>query len=515
MPNRPKDFSVTATAPAADDFQMIDGATNGTRKLSAQHGANTRNALAPRQALVNEGVVAAGATFTIPAFGSSDFTVSVVAKYPSGLGNTTLVGGAGTASFEMTTDSSSSMRPFVFSKNVGVVLQATTAVVANKWTLITYTRASGVGTFYLNGIASGTGTDATNYSNPSTKFAMDGGVHVFPLIYNRALSATEVVTLYEAGAPASADYNTASNTANYTSDFSVNNDGWSQESGTGAMVGNVDAIGGLDNWLQATQGASAGPLGGYNTTKLPQQGRYYRITGKIRHDSATVTSYRVYIYLQSSPALNGQTAIAVPANTTVSFDFLFPYPVNSSTPLFIIKGEQNFAPGEHSWIRELNVYNLGLLLAPESNASGSGRQWRDVSGAVPPATIVLPASGVSWALPGTGDVSYVQRTLTANGELLDTAGVLHTDAVLVDVVVKNTTANAVTAFGIGMSSGVRNLTYETNIPANSTVILPINRSDLAGLTVGTAPYGRVYYSAASWNSGSLNLSIRYRRERDL
>lgn len=34
MPNRIKDFSTTATSPAADDFLALDGATNNTRKIA-------------------------------------------------------------------------------------------------------------------------------------------------------------------------------------------------------------------------------------------------------------------------------------------------------------------------------------------------------------------------------------------------------------------------------------------------------------------------------------------------
>jgi hypothetical protein len=34
MPNRIKDFSTTATAPASDDFVALDGTTNGSRKIS-------------------------------------------------------------------------------------------------------------------------------------------------------------------------------------------------------------------------------------------------------------------------------------------------------------------------------------------------------------------------------------------------------------------------------------------------------------------------------------------------
>jgi hypothetical protein len=95
----------------------------------------------------------------------------------------------------------------------------------------------------------GNGTSATSRFECTIKSA---------IIYNRALSASEVLSLYING-PALADMG-ASQTAVYTSDFSAGVDSWAGTSLT--VAGNVDGIGGRDNVLSITctsTGASETP----------------------------------------------------------------------------------------------------------------------------------------------------------------------------------------------------------------------------------------------------------------
>jgi len=114
-----------------------------------------------------------------------------------------------------------------------------------------------------------------------------------------------------------------------------------------------------------------------------------------------------------------------------------------------------------------------------------------------------------------------QTALTANGELIGTAGTAPIDATIILVTLRNTTANDVTGFALGSTSGGYELTPRTDIPANSTRVLALTIPYMADLTQGSytgglgVAYGRVYYSATTWNSGSLNVSIRYRRERGI
>lgn len=181
-----------------------------------------------------------------------------------------------------------------------------------------------------------------------------------------------------------------------------------------------------------------------------------------------------------------------------------------ANPLYFMFRNDATSPTEFT-IASLAIRQAGAMFHATFD-DGIGRVYRDaLSNKIHG---VRSATGVSDVIEFDDGV-YPQAGLTANGEFLDTAGVLRTDCVLVDVTVKNTTANVVSGFGIGMSSGVRDLTYETDIPANATVILPIKRADLASLTIGTSPFGRCYFSAITWNSGNLNISIRYRRERDV
>jgi len=117
--------------------------------------------------------------------------------------------------------------------------------------------------------------------------------------------------------------------------------------------------------------------------------------------------------------------------------------------------------------------------------------------------------------------NVMQTGITANGEFVDTVGCVPPDAVIESVVVRNTTGNAVTGFAIGSSSGGSQICPATNVPANSTVVLALSQPLASALTAGSyygqlsAMFGRLYYSASSWNSGSLNVSIRFRRERGI
>lgn len=88
------------------------------------------------------------------------------------------------------------------------------APLLNVWSLVGYSRSGTTGTIYLNGVALNTLTDAQDYSSAGTSFGANHpitsspflGTLGRPLAYNRALTAAEVLALYQTGAPAAADY---------------------------------------------------------------------------------------------------------------------------------------------------------------------------------------------------------------------------------------------------------------------------------------------------------------------
>lgn len=343
--------------------------------------------------------------------------------------------------------------------------------------------------------------------------------------YNLALTASEVIEINRMNGAVPSRYQFG-NQNTYLSDFTVGADSWAATAGNAA--GNIDTINGKDDVLRYYANASNTAHAVSRTLASARQ-RRFRLRGDIYVPTGMTTLSSVWFMMGSSndtPATwiaNSGAKSWTPNAAWQAIDLdmtVTPWFTAPSLTFYANNGSlfagANSTTDDVFYLSALRLTQLGAVVHYSAD-DGIGRQLRDSS----PNKLHLSISGLgNEHTIERDDGRYVQFGITANGELLDTAGVLRTDAVLLDVIVKNTTANAVSGFGIGMSSGVRDLTYETDIPANSTVVLPIKRADLVGLTLGTVSsistvYGRVYYSAFSWNSGILNISIRYRRERDL
>lgn len=348
--------------------------------------------------------------------------------------------------------------------------------------------------------------------NPVGMIGAEWGPSTF---YNCALSAADVLELYEAAGRVPTRFQFGSQTATYASNFSAGVDGFT---GTASVRdGNIDGIGGQDDVLRIYADGTTGQHYAVRAGIVPTFGRRYRMKFDYYFPSTNTTAKRFQTY-HAGPAADPATVIPVnDAWTTYKREFeesiapgnIYLFFANNS-------GNSSFTGANSStddviYLKNFSVVQLGAVCHLAFN-EGVGRQYFDQSTNKLHAT--RAASGVSNTLE-KDDGKYLQLALTANGELLDSGGVINIDAMLVDVVVANTTANAVSGFALAMTSGNDELTYRTDIPANAKVVLPIKRADLASLTVGTSPFGRVYYSALSWNSGSLNISIRYRRERDI
>lgn len=334
-------------------------------------------------------------------------------------------------------------------------------------------------------------------------------------LYNLALSAADALELFELGGAVPYRFQFGT-TALYTSDFSVNADGWLDAIGTTTITGNTDGINAQNDWLAATKTANS-VISIYKTAMTSAySGKAIRAKVRVFVPIGSTASYVGWYFNNSSNTANPATAVA--ANNQYDLDavWVLPFGIAASprnglrTTNAANSADVSVGNGESLYFKNIVWQQVGAI-CHFNLEDGISRQIRDSS--VNNAHAISVTSGVTH-LAAKDDGRYQQTALTANGELLDTDGLLPIDAVLVDVVVKNTTANAVSGFALAMTSGSDELTNRTDIPASSVVTLPIKRTDLAGLTVGTT-FGRCYYSALSWNSGSLNIAIRYRRERDL
>jgi hypothetical protein len=112
------------------------------------------------------------------------------------------------------------------------------------------------------------GRQSSVYGKGSTR-----GVQVF----NRELSALEIRRLYQEGV-SFADKSGGGNGAAYTSDFTAGVNGWTASQG--AVAGNIDTIGGEDDWLRFTINTTSSADHSAQITISPANGKRYRIRAK-------------------------------------------------------------------------------------------------------------------------------------------------------------------------------------------------------------------------------------------
>ena len=556
MPNRPKDFSVTATAPASDDFQMIDGATNGTRKISAQHGANLRNALAPRGGVAFDGTSGSRVytALTSQNIGTDSFSVSLIVDMPtSNPGNDRGVFYVGPSSGQ----NNVARTMYLEFKTAGElalgILGATTsdvraaswngfrAAYSGKRVHLLLVRDSSASTIalYVNGVvatpstnALSSGSDPTwaglvtsNFfqlgNNSASTQVWDRCIYSASL-YNLALTAADVLEIYELGGAVPERFKFGSQAGLYTSDFSVDANAWAGVATRSTVAGNIDSISdgstSYDNVLRLQQDATNGGGVSRSATRTSFSvgtfqkmfrltGRYYIPSGQTDINGLRISTGDTTDMWLSGGTVGAWAALDATITKNGTSTSLALFPAKSGSLEYVAANST-----DKVYIRDLVLRQVGAV-CHLGLADGIGRIARDSS--TNKLHAIRTATGVSDVIELDDGVVPYTTPSSANGPVIDTAGALRTDCVLVDVIVKNTTANAISGFGLGMSSGVRDLTYDTDIPANATRILPIKRADLTSLTLGTAPYGLVYFSAASWNSGLVKIVIRFRRERDL
>ena len=363
--------AVGASSPSTGAFTTLSASTSltspdltiGTSGPSAKSSIAAR---AARQGLVGDGTAALG-TVTIPALGTN-WTTSFWVKWDGAAQWPIIYGGGQFIGIR------SSGTPFC-----AVELPSVT-IPTGKWALLTLVGNGTTTTPYLNGVAGTAVADTTSYPNFTTIGASASSVDGIA-IYNRALSTAEVVSLYEAGVPSGADYNSASNTSIITgaaSDFSSDTGYWAKGNGATISGGKANLTGGAYSNI-----SRAG---------LCPSGKKWRVTFTISTGDATG------LYISDS----GITALitGITGTGTKTYDF-------TGGPQ---GGFQIVSPSGTGVIDDLLIYPLGLLLAPDAGQAGGGLTWCDTSGNA--ANITLPASGVTWNVPTSGKMA---TSLTIGG----------------------------------------------------------------------------------------------------
>ncbi len=385
-------LATTATTPASDDFLALDGTAQGTRKILATNIANNVTdvvfgtsgpsakssiaARAARQGLVFDGTVTAQArALTLPAVGTSDFSVSFIVNPDASVAYGGILSSINGGVFLR------NLTPKILNESTVDVVSASSALTIGKFAHCVYTRSGTTGSWYINGIAAGTGTDSTNYSAAWTYLGASQAQNLEQLlVYNRALTAAEVVSLYESGVPAGADYNIlpAGNSFAFT--------GLSAFTGySGIAVSSVTSTS-FSASGTATNPFGSGVYGSLQVRSVP--GMRYRATWSFTPVSGT-------------PPLvglgwegNGTWSNTVAASAG-SAEFVVSTAANALKLAFITANGNTTSYS----VSNITLVPLGLLLAPDAAQAGGGLTWYDTSGNA--ANITLPASGVSWNVPSS------------------------------------------------------------------------------------------------------------------
>jgi hypothetical protein len=319
-------------------------------------------------------------------------------------------------------------------------------------------------------------TDASNYTGPITSIGSNGsGTIPFSgtlrvLIYNRALSAAEVLALYQSSAPAGADYPTTVAGTDY-----VVNGNFS--SSTGWNVGT--------SWTIAAGVATTNGTGdGGGSSELNQNGKSFKAGQRVRvtYTLAGVSSgsFRIIFYGGTS---NVYTT-ARTANGTYTEE------VTLTGGATTYQTTNNGSPlNNGATLDNISVVSLGLLLAPDSNNAGAGLEWLDVSGNR--AHIVLPTSGVSWSLPSSQQIVIEASTSTNGNQQLGGASLIDANKQwriqswtvnstgTPTISLGNVSAGAQFVSGAVMASGNNDITLVTRFP--STANLWVNSNSTATL----------------------------------
>ena len=207
-----------------------------------------------------------------------------------------------------------------------------------------------------------------------------------------------MLALYQSGAVASADYNTASNT-NLATSTVVNFAGAPYTTFTGATATGFTA---------AT--ASAGYA--YTAPNFSVvNGCRYLVTTTLSGTSGQLPS----IYLSQIGVLDvsAATALSSGSNSVV-------ITATGSNASASVVFRSSAAAGYTA--ASITVTRLGALLAPDANNAGAGLEWLDVSGNR--AHIVLPTSGVTWSLPSSQQIVIEASTSTSGNQQLGGASLI-------------------------------------------------------------------------------------------
>ncbi len=195
-------------------------------------------------------------------------------------------------------------------------------------------------------------------------------------VFNRALTASEVLNLYRHGISFADKW--GSQTPVYTGDFSAGDDGWTASGG--AVAGNIDGIGGEDDFLRFTIDANNSTH--YATkNKLLQVGKNYRVDVTYYIPSTNSALTNLAFYILDNQQIGAGTVLDAVTTISTTFTVTAPSPTairaygrGSSLTFQDAGGDDVF------YIKNVVITEVGATLALEQEGiQPSPGQWLDSS----------------------------------------------------------------------------------------------------------------------------------------
>lgn len=259
------------------------------------------------------------------------------------------------------------------------------------------------------------------------------------VVFNRALSAGDVTELITTGVNPADQWGTQ--TAVYTSDFSVNADSWSAVNGTAS--GNIDGIGGQDNNLRYTISSGTNNQDGLvrNFTVIPSKRYRLNFSYYIPSGQTQITILRAFV---------GLAQVISGLNVTNAWTDVLAEGITASDT--VLRVNQNFSGTGNGtdvfYIRAVTATRIGAIVDLDFTV-GTGFQATDRSTNALHGTLF---NGVEFTQPKRMAVLYATTSTNGNQQMLGTLAI-PTNAIIEDIIV-NSTGSATVSVG-NVSAGTQ------------------------------------------------------------
>ena len=279
-------------------------------------------------------------------------------------------------------------------------------------------------TFYVNGIQLGAAvaiaagapfsiSNALSMYISGTSAARTACDFGQAILYNRALSAAEVLSLYNNG-PALADLG-ASQTAAFEGDFSAGAGGVTNRNNV-TVAGNIDAIGGEDNWLRLTATGSS-PNAQVSALTRAAPGLRARLTLRLFVPSGNPAATGVSFRDSAANPISGLSDFQPTTDVVTDFVAEFTTTTSSSNFLVYLRSAASVTggvSGDIVYIKILRIQYLGITGWWDArDAQSDTGQILDSSGNKNHA--MLPASGATLIGKPMSEARQVRWTNTWAG----------------------------------------------------------------------------------------------------